>query len=84
MIKQLRSSWRGSSGPSAQLGGQDKRREVRAGGRAEVVRNISVLQRGAFLARNVRFSASPCKITESCTSRGQTACCQGPLVVGAS
>jgi hypothetical protein len=48
--------------------GKIKGRDVRGGRRAEEVRNISVFRRCAFLARDVRFSASRCKITDSRTS----------------
>jgi hypothetical protein len=61
---------------------QDKRRKVRPGRRAEEGRNISILQRGAFSARSVRFSAIPCKITDSRTSHAETACRQEPVCRG--
>ena len=47
MIKQWRSSWRGSSATNAQLGGQDKNREVRPGRLAEERRGIRHAARGA-------------------------------------
>jgi len=47
MIKQRRSSWRGSSATTAQLGGQDKNREVRRGRTAEERRPIRDFAKGA-------------------------------------
>jgi hypothetical protein len=44
MIKRRRSSWPGSTGTTAQLGGQDKSREVRPGRMAGEWRNISALE----------------------------------------
>jgi hypothetical protein len=47
MIKQRRSSWRGSSATTAQLGVQDKSREVRPGRLGVVSGKITRLARGA-------------------------------------
>jgi|SRR5215831_12678033 len=58
MIKQWRSAWRGSSGTTAQLGGQDKSRSLRPGWPAADGRKISDLLRCALPHDSLHFEKS--------------------------
>jgi hypothetical protein len=70
-INQWRSAWQGSSGTTAQLGGQDKSREVRPGRSAEESWNIRTLafKIGALVTISVRSPWRPAARTRPSSPR---------------
>ena len=68
MIKQRRSSWRGSSATIAQLGGQDKSHEVRRGRLAEKRRHIRHAARGATTHDSLLIHPTHVHTANLCTS----------------